>query len=248
MVTLVDDLPNEFSFVVGSAKDNGAKVTPTLTNVMVAPYHQRLTFALGPGSHDIWFEVRINRAYGTDRSVTNLASATIDLKELDPMTLAVEDKLTVKPYIGPTFKVYKTGPDTVKWRTNVSWELTFIVKDGYSYKLRTAAVKDCFGPEIKYIPSSVMANLCTKPTFTISGFMTKQVGMSWSVGDVAPGEAFMLQVTVHTTDKGLYGGQGFTSLGDNPVDFGASLRFINCNYNQVTLTALPIWVKAIKPF
>ena len=109
---------------------------------MVSPYHQRLTFALGPGDHDIWFEVRVNRAYGTDRSVTNTASATIDLKELDPMTLAVEDKLTIKPYVGPTFKVYKTGPDTVKWRTNVSWEMTFIVKDSYSYKMQ---VGDCEG-------------------------------------------------------------------------------------------------------
>ena len=57
----------------------------------------------------------------------------------------------------------------------------------------------------------------------------------------------MLQVTIYTTDKGIYGGQGFTSLGDNPMDFGASLRYIGCNYYQVTLTALPIWVKAIKP-
>jgi hypothetical protein len=69
--------------------------------------------------------------------------------------------------------------------------------------------------------------------------------MSWGLGDVQVGEAFMLQVTIHTTDKGIMGGQGFTMLNQNPLDFGASLKFTNCNNNLVTLTALPLWVKAV---
>jgi hypothetical protein len=243
LVGLVDDLPNEFSFVVGSAKDNGVPITPGLTNVMVVPYHQQLTFDLGPGDHDIWFEVRVNRAYILDRTVTNTASATFDLEGLDPMSLGVEDKLVIHPYVGATFSVRKTGPDVVPWRTNVSWEFTFIVKNNYNYKMKGATVKDCFGPEIRYIPNSAMANLVTKPVITAP--CGKQVGLSWSISSLELGEAFMLQMTIYTAEKGIMGGQAFSSLGQNPLDFGASLKFTNCNNNLVTLTALPLWVKAV---
>jgi len=90
-----------------------------------------------------------------------------------------------------------------------------------------------------------MANLVTNPVITAP--CGKQVGLSWSISSLEQGEAYMLQMTIYTTEKGIMGGQGFTMLNQNPLDFGASLKFTNCNNNLVTLTALPLWVKAIKP-
>ena len=154
--------------------------------------------------------------------------------------------MVIHPYIGPTFTVRKSGPDVVPWHTNVSWEMTFIVKNNYNYKMKCASVQDCFGPEIKYIPTSVMANLVTKPV--VNAPCGKQVSLNWGIGTIEVGEAYMLQMTIHTTNKGMTGGQGFSCLGQNPLAFVASLKMTGCSGQSVSLSLGPIWVKAIKPF
>gem|GEM_PF-2472107 len=242
MLQLVDELPNELSFVVGSATLDGAPVTPTLGVITAPVKYQVLTFEdLEAGGHDIWFEVRVNRAYATDRSISNQANMDIELDELEPMSLGVLYALTVHPYAGPTLSSSIDGPTVVTMGTRTCWEFTFIVKNNFNYRMLQAVLRDYFGAELDFDPDSVMANLVTSPALTYASGEGSQVRLTWCIGTLEKGEAFMLQVTL-CTDVNNGGAQEFSSDGLHALDSGALLKWLNNKGKQQSLLAPRIWV------
>jgi len=247
MLNLSDELPNEFSFVMGSATLDEAPITLIVQEIAAPTPHQCLSIELDAGDHEIWFEVRVNRAYAADREVTNMARMDIVLEELDPMTLGVEEELTIHPYIGPTLSSSIDGPSVVEIGTRTCWEFTFIVKNNFDYTMVEAMLRDYFGAELDYEPDSIMANLITDPVFTYAPGQSMQVRMNWDIGTLEQGEAFMLQVTL-CTDVNPGGIQEYSSAGPHAMDSGAVLKWLDGRNKKESLSVPSIWIEVIEEF
>jgi uncharacterized repeat protein (TIGR01451 family) len=72
-VTVVDDLPNELSFVKTSAEVDGTPYDPGYTPDPTPELHEQLEFTVdGAGKHTITFEVKVNRAYAEPMQIPPL--------------------------------------------------------------------------------------------------------------------------------------------------------------------------------
>jgi len=246
-VKIVDDLPNELSFVSGSTQIDAVAYTPIVEVIPTPVVHQRLMFEVdGSGKHTITFEVKVNRAYANDKTVENKVGATFEMPDLPAVSVDVLFKVTVHPYTGRTLSKAAKGPTTVPLFTKVDWNFTFIVKNNYKYEMTNPALKDYFGAELVYDPNTVIANLLTDPVFTLSTGKAQQVRLAWNLPNLQQGEAFMLQVTVSTgqtpstTPK-----QQYTSPGTKTLNSGATLKWLDNTGAQQSLTTPSIYVTAV---
>jgi hypothetical protein len=244
-VELVDDLPNELSFVVGSAEIDGVPYSPIVGIVLTPEKHQQLTFtADGFGKHTITFEVKVNRAYVTDQIVENMAGAVFNFVDIPPVELDVLFPVTIHPYEGPSLSKSTDGPEIVPLFTEESWVFTYIVKNNYAYLMKNPLLKDHFGAELDYDVDTVIANLLSDPVFSYSKGKAKQLRLDWTLPDITIGEAFMLQVTVHTkTNPG--GDQTFTEPGEHILNSGANLKWFNERNKKQSMTTETISVTAV---
>jgi hypothetical protein len=245
-LSLTDDLPNEFSFVMHSATLNGSPIEPVLNEIMTPPPHQQLVFDLGSGDQNITYEVRINRAHAVDTTVSNNVLVEIQLPCFPLMSLGVSDDLLILVYEGATLSKAADGPDVVIVGTNVSWEFTFIVKNNFDYDMVDAILKDNFGAELDYIPDSVMFNLLTETEIVYSKGAMKQVRLEWSIEQIVEGEAYMLQMTVYTKLNPA-GMQEYTSPDCYALNSGATLKWYDDQGKKHSLETGSIWVMAIWP-
>jgi hypothetical protein len=244
MLNISDELPNEFSFVMGSATLDGVPYVPYVVVEIDAILNQRLVFHdLAVTDHEIWFEIRVNRAYASDTDVINSAFVDLHLEGMDPMTLGVEDILTIHPYIGPTLSSSTDGPAVVMVGIEVCWEFTFIVKNNFNYPMMDAVLRDHFGAELCHLPDTLMANLMTSPDVTIGPGAAGQVRLTWTIDQIDEGEAFMLQITL-CTGVNPGGNQEYSSDGWHALDSGALLKWDNERGKQMSLKAPRLWVYA----
>ena len=229
-VYVVDDLPNEMSFVKGSAEVDGTAYTPDYEPIHVPePPHERLTFTIdGSGKHTITFEVKVNRAYATDTTVENHVGATFDLIDVGEVPVDVLFEVTIHPYIGPTLSKAADGPEIVPLFTEESWVFTYIVKNNYDYEMAAPSLKDNFGAELVHDPDTVIANLLTEWEFPISRGRSEKVRLSWDLPNLAPGEAYKLQVTMSTgKTPSKHAQQEYTSPGVKVLNSGATLKWFD---------------------
>ncbi|HUV25384.1 MAG TPA: hypothetical protein VMW26_08150, partial [Methanomassiliicoccales archaeon] len=245
-LTLTDDLPNEFSFVMHSATLNGSPCDPAVNEIMTPPPHQQLVFDLGSGDQNITYEVRINRAHAVDTTVSNNVLVEIQLPCFPLLSVGVSDDLVILVYEGPTLSKTADGPDVVIVGNNNSWEFTFIVKNNFDYDMVDAILKDHFGAELDYIADSVMANLLTEYDISYSKGKMKQVRMEWSLEQIVEGEAFMLQMTVYTKLNPA-GKQEYTSSGTYDLNSGATLKWYDDRGKKHSLETGSIQVVAVFP-
>jgi hypothetical protein len=220
--------------------------SPPFISVGTSPeLHHILTFEVdGDGSHIITFEVKINRAYGLDTDVNNLAQASFDFG-FDPVVeLAVQYTVTIHPYEGSSLSKETDGPEIVPMFTEAGWEFTYIIKNNYDYLMDNPLLKDHFGTELDYYMDTVIANLLTNPEFEYSNGKNKQLRLEWTLPDITTGEAFMLQLTTYTkTDPG--GNQIFTIPGEHMLNSGANLKWYNNLGKKQSLTTDTISVMAV---
>ncbi|MFE3845710.1 hypothetical protein ACFL1L_02470, partial [Thermoplasmatota archaeon] len=244
-IEIIDNLPNEMSYVVGSAKMDGISYIPTIDIIPTPEPHQQLTFTVdGDGSHTITFEIKINRAYGINTDVNNYASASFDFDDVPLVNLNVFYTVTIHPYIGPTLSKDIDGPEIVPMFTESGWVFTFIIKNNYDYQMFESILKDNFAAELDYDINTIIANLLTDPLFSYSKGKSKQVIMEWILPDIAIGEAYMLQVQTYTKiNPG--GNQLFASTGDYTLNAGATLKFNNDRGKKQSLKTDPITVTAV---
>ncbi|MCK4820184.1 hypothetical protein KA005_30755, partial [bacterium] len=244
-VKVVDDLPNELSFVVGSAEIDGIFYAPIVNIVLTPDKHQQLNFTVdGFGKHTITFEVKVNRAYMTDQIVENMAGAVFYFVDIPPVELDVLFPVTIHPYEGPSLSKSTDGPEIVPLFTEESWVFTYIVKNNYEYLMKNPLLKDHFGAELDYDVDTVIANLLSDPVFSYSKGKAKQLRLDWTLPDITIGEAFMLQVTVHTkTNPG--GDQTFTEPGEHILNSGANLKWFNDRDKKQSLVTEIISVYAV---
>ena len=244
---VVDDLPNELSFVVGSADIDGVSCTPIVEVINTPEKHQRLTFTVdGSGKHTITFEVRVNRAYATDQTVENEVGVAFDFEDVPVAEVAVSFYVTIHPYEGPSLSKATDGHEVVPLFTEESWVFTYIVKNNYDYTMTDPVLKDNFGAELKYDPNTVIANLLSEPEFSESMGKSKQISLVWTLPDMAIGEAFMLQVTMSTgTTPSGQGQQLYTTPGVKVLNSGATLKWRDDLDAQHSLETEPIFVTAV---
>ena len=228
-VEVVDDLPNELSFVIGSAEIDGAPYNPTVAVIDTPEKHQQLTFTVaGPGKHTITFEVKVNRAYATDQTVENKVGVTFDFETVPVAEIDVSFYVTIHPYEGQSLSKSTDGHEIVPLFTEESWVFTYIVKNNYGYTMADPVMKDNFGAELEYDPNTVIANLLSTPEFSESHAKSKQIRLLWTLPDLAVGEAFMLQVTISTgTNPSNQAQQLYTTPGVKVLNSGAVLKWLD---------------------
>lgn len=246
-VEIVDDLPNEMSYVIGSAKIDDISYTPQLDIIDTPEKHQRLTFTVdGNGKHNITFEIKINRAYATDTIIQNNVSATFKFEYLTETLLDVLFNVTIHPYIGQTISKATDGPEIIPLFTQGNWIFTYIVKNNYDYPMNNSEILDYFGAELDYYTDTIIANLLTNPIFTYSTGNQEQLRFKWTLPDITSGEAFMLQVTTYTkmtpngNPKQLY-----ATLGEYILNSGATLKWYDNNKTKQSLETETISVTAV---
>jgi len=246
-VQILDSLPNELSYVHGSARVDGDVYYPIVTVVDVPVKHQQLLFEVdGKGLHVITFEVKVNRAYANDKTVANRVDATFELPSFPDISVDVLFKVTIHPYIGDTVSKATAGPKVVPLFTKVSWNFTYIVKNNYGYVMRNPSLKDNFGAELIYDQNMVIANLLTTPLFSTSTGKAQQIRLSWILPNLPQGEAFMLQVTISTgTNPSTKGQQEYTSPGIKTLNSGATLKWLDNAGKQQSLGTGAIYVTAV---
>ncbi len=246
-VEVVDDLPNELSFVIGSAEIDGAPYDPTVTVVDTPEKHQQLTFTVdGCGKHTITFEVKVNRAYATDQTVENKVGVTFDFETVPVAEIDVSFYVTIHPYEGPSLSKSTDGPEIVPLFTEESWVFTYIVKNNYGYAMADPVMKDNFGAELEYDPNMVIANLLSTPEFSESYGKSEQIRLVWTLPDLAIAEAFMLQVTMSTgTTSSNQAQQLYTTPGVKVLNSGAVLKWLDDLNVQQSLETETISVTAV---
>ena len=246
-VHVIDDLPNEFSFVYGSAKVDGSTTTPTVEAVSTPVPHQRITFEIsGSGKHTITFNVKVNRACATDKNVENHVDVTFDMEDVPDVPVDVSFSAIVHPYIGATLSKGTDGPTVVPLFTKESWVFTYIVKNNYGYAMANPTLKDNFGAELIYDPNTVIANLLTDPQFSTSTGKAAQIRLLWSLPSLQAGEAFMLQVTMSTgRTPSKLAQQEYTSPGVKVLNSGATLKWLDASGKQRSLETGTISVTAV---
>jgi len=247
IVVVLDDLPNELSFVYGSAKVDGVAYSPTVQVIPTPIKHQRIVFEVpGSGKHTITFDAKVNRAYANDKDAENHADATFKMQNVPDVEAEVSFTITVHPYIGATLSKGTDGPTIVPLFTKESWVFTYIVKNNYGYTMTSPVLRDYFGAELDYDPTTVIANLLTNPTFSTSTGKAQQVRLSWSLPSLQPGEAFMLQVTMSTgRTPSKLAQQEYTSPGVKTLNSGATLKWHDDTGAQRSLETAPIYVTAV---
>lgn len=248
-VYVVDDLPNEMSFVKGSAEVDGTAYTPDYEPIHVPePPHERLTFTVdGSGKHTITFEVKVNRAYATDTTVENHVGATFELISVGEVPVDVLFEVTIHPYIGPTLSKAADGPEIVPLFTEESWVFTCIVKNNYDYTMTGSSLKDNFGAELVYDPDTVIANLLTTWAFPESHGSSKKLRLSWLLPNLEPGEAYKLQVTMSTgKTPSKHAQQEYTSPGVKVLNSGATLKWFDDADEKQSMETGSISVTAVE--
>jgi hypothetical protein len=225
-VEIIDDLPNELSFVKGSAEIDDTPYTPTLTEEPGPDPFERLEFQVdGEGNHVITFETKINRAYATDTVVENHVDATFVIESWT-VPLDVLFEVTIHPYVGPTLSVDADGPDMVPLFTEESWVFTYIVKNNYEYVMTDSILKDNFGAELIHDVDTVIANLLTDWEFNLADNKMAKVKWTWGLPNLEPGEAFKFEVTMSTDlNAAKDAKQEYTSPGVKYLDSGATLKW-----------------------
>lgn len=245
---VVEDLPNELSFVKGSAKVDGTAYTPDVTHETSPKLHERLTFEVdGSGKHTITFEVKVNRAYAASTVVENRVSITFDLVDVGEVPVDVLFDVTVHPYIGPTLSKATDGPTIVPLFTEESWVFTYIVKNNYDYEMAGPLLKDNFGAELVYDPNTVIANLLTEWEFPTKNGRSEKISLFWDLPNLAAGEAYMLQVTMSTgKTPSVPAQQEYTSPGVKILNSGATLKWFDDADKMQSLETGTISVTAIR--
>jgi hypothetical protein len=246
-VYVIDDLPNELSFVKNSAEIDGAAYTPTVTHEPSPELHERLAFEVsGTGKHTITFEAKVNRAYATDTTVENHVGVTFDLTDVGELSVDVLFEVTIHPYIGPTLSKAADGPETVPLFTKESWVFTYIVKNNHDYEMAGPSLKDNFGAELIYDLDTLIANLLTEWEFTTQNGRSEKVSLYWNLPNLAPGEAYKLQVTMSTgKTPSKQAQQEYTSPGVKILNSGATLKWLNDANKKQSLETEPIYVTAV---
>jgi len=246
-VEVVDDLPNELSFVIGSAEIDGAPYNPTVAVVDTPEKHQQLTFTVdGSGKHTITFEVKVNRAYATDQTIENKVGVTFDFETVPVAEIDVSFYVTIHPYEGPSLSKSTDGHEIVPLFTRESWVFTYIVKNNYGYAMADPVMKDNFGAELEYDLNTVIANLLSTPEFSESHGKSQQIRLVWTLPDLTVGEAFMLQVTMNTgTNPSNQAQQLYTTPGAKVLNSGAVLKWLDDLDVQQSLETETISVTAV---
>jgi hypothetical protein len=226
-IMIIDHMPNEFSYVPGTSMVNMAPLEPTVIerDGCGTPY-QELRFQIGEGDNNISFEMRINRAHATDHTAYNSVSAVVSLEGFDPVMVSVMDSLVIKVYKGPTLSSHMKGPRMLFMMDHGQWEFTFIVKNNHARPMMDAVMWDRFHemfcpPPIFCFQPTMLANLLTDPQLSCIYHMMPP-NLYWFLGDVAPGEAFMLQFTLRAEME-------------PPISYGWSLQSLNLDAGAMLL-------------
>jgi hypothetical protein len=198
-ITIQDSLPNELSYVLKSARMDSSPLRVNITEMEACGIkHQMLSFETSAIDHNISYEVKVNRAYANDTTIHNRISAIIDLDEFDPVTVNIMGDLVIEVYNGPTVSSSYKGPKYLFLRDWACWEFTFIVKNNYDYAMMNTLLRDRFDAALCNVPPvfcfhvDVLVNLNTEYQFNCIPGYTDLI-MRWSLGEVAEGEAFMIQ-------------------------------------------------------
>jgi hypothetical protein len=234
------------SFVKASAEIDGSPYTPTLTTDTSPDLHERLTIMVdGDGKKTITFDAKVNRAYATDTTVENYASATftVDVWEIP---VGVFYEVEIHPYDGPTLSKVALGPTVVPVFTKQEWVFRYIVKNNFEDDMTGPDLKDNFGAELVYDPDTIIANLWTDPVFSFANGKSQKVKLLWTLPDIDPGEAYLLEVTMSTgMTPSKVPKQEYTSPGVKVLNSGATLKWDYLGKQQ-SLETDSIYVKAVK--
>ena len=246
-IIVVDDIPNEYSYVIGSAEIDDTPTEPAISVIPTPEPHQRLEFTVdGSGEHVITFDVKVNRAYAGDTVVVNQAGVTFEFEDVPPVDLVVTYDVTIHPYVGPTLSKVALGPTEVPVFTKQDWVFRYIVKNNYEEDMADPSLKDNFGAELVYDPDTIIANLYTDPVFTFANGKSQKVRLLWGLPDVDPGEAYALEVTMSTgMTPSKVPKQHYTRPGVKVLDSGSTLKWLFLGKKQ-SLKTDSIYVRAVK--
>jgi hypothetical protein len=253
-ITIVDNLPNEFSYILKSARMDCLRLDVNVTEMEACGIkYQRLSFEMEAGDHEISYAVKINRAYATDTTVHNSVMAMIDLDEFDPVTVAVMDDLVIKVYYGPTLSSSMNGPSVLFLRNCGCWEFTFIVKNNFDYDMVNAVLMDYFNEgfasmwPIFCYDIYALANPNTDYDFAYSYYYSK-LRLTWTIGDIEKGGAFMFQVklcaVVPLIVQSGYGMSGYQTL---YLDSGAMLNWEDYRgwWQWMRISPMKVYIKPL---
>jgi uncharacterized repeat protein (TIGR01451 family) len=238
-VTIVDDLPNEMTYIKGSAIRDSIPYEPTVTLIDLPEKHQQLGFTVeGSGDHEITFDVKVTKAHEADTIVENHVQS-------QDMYIDVICEVNIHPYIGDTFSKDAVGPEEVSVNTKQEWVFRFIVKNNYEDLMTDPVMKDNFGAELVMNPETDIANVLTNPVFDKSKGKAEQVRVEWELPDLMVGEAYALEVTMSTgTTPSKHKQQEYTSPGVYALNSGATFKWYYLGKKQ-SLETDPIYVTAV---
>ena len=246
-VAVVDTLPSEWGYIVGTFEVNDISVTPTVSVTPPPPPRSEvISYTLTEaGTYTIEFDAKVTKAYWEDRTVANTATATWYEGE----TAVYEQTATTTFVIHAFEELTKTATGsslTIKEKTDVQWTLTFEITNTFSYTMTNVVITDRLGAELEIdlpFPYSITHGTAS---YTLHG-KSKQVHLTWNIGDLLPGETARLVILVSTDlNPGKEPKQSYTMPGIYEMNSGATIKFIDPEQNmQLSAVTAPIYVTVL---
>ena len=233
-VTVVDTLPSELSYITGTFTVDGVSATPTVTKQVIS--YTITNTGVETKTYTIEFDVKVTEASWEDVTVTNVvndgtnaASADFTINAFEELQKETEDPLTIDE------------------NTETQWLLVINVTNPFGYTMNNTVITDRFGAEIEineigdtthgtaswdYGPGKKKPN------------KSKKVFLTWTVGDLLPGETAQLTLLV-STDLNPAGKQEYSTDGVYELNSGATLKFIDPDLDQLSAVTDSIYVTVL---
>jgi hypothetical protein len=242
-VTVVDTLPSELTYI-GSFMVDGVSATPTDVDKQVISYTIDNTAGTVSKPYTIEFDVKVTEASWKNEIVTN----TVDV--VDASGDVVETATAVFTIL-PFEELWKEvrEPLEIPVNTETQWALVISVTNPFDYTMKNTVITDRFGAEIEvdeilvhsvYDDAMSFVRLTLAPGIILKGNSDK-VFLTWTVGDLLPGETARLKLLV-STDRNPAGKQEYSSPSplDEPYEMnsGATLKFNDPDQDMMQLSAV----------
>jgi hypothetical protein len=214
-MTVEDHLPTFLKYVPGTFEVDDVPVIPTVTDGIIST-------VVGEGDHIITFDVQIIQVEAVDYGEDNWAYLLYDDETV------AEDNVWVNTYPYEGFNKYAClilwGPEDdtyIDLNEDVYWKFNIIVENIYDYTITDVVITDRLAAELEidYVDD------VSKGTFS---YTTKgNVKMTWTIGELAPGEEAQLILEISTAMNKKW--QEYTSPGTYEINSGAVVKFVGLN-------------------
>jgi len=216
-VLVEDVLPSFLTYIPGTFMVNGVSVVPTVVDGVIS------TTVEGEFAYEIAFDMIIDSVEATVDTGENWAYLYYDTVLLDDACTLV----TTYPYCGfhkiAMLESTEDGDDIIEVGEEVVWEFRITVTNLFDWTMTDVVVTDRLGAELEIDepPSPIFITSDTTAVWSRKG----NVKLTWTIGDLEPGETATLILQVSTREKN--GQQAYTSCGDYEFNSGATLKFKN---------------------